>query len=99
MQGDNQKWRQLGMIVLFTTSGLMSISMTITCYDWNYHDHVMLSCTLIGASLMAQIVKNLPAMRETGVRSLGQEDPLRRVWLPTPVFLSGEFHGEEPGEL
>ena len=24
---------------------------------------------------MAQTVKNLPAMRETGVRSLGQEDP------------------------
>jgi len=25
---------------------------------------------------MAQLVKNLPAMRETGVRSLGWEDPL-----------------------
>ena len=25
---------------------------------------------------MAQMVKNLPAMRETWVRSLGQEDPL-----------------------
>ena len=24
---------------------------------------------------MAQIVKNLPAMQETGVQSLGQEDP------------------------
>ena len=31
---------------------------------------------LIGASLVAQLVKNLPAMRETGVASLGQEDPL-----------------------
>ena len=28
------------------------------------------------ASLVAQMVKNLPAMWETGVRSLGQEDPL-----------------------
>ena len=27
-------------------------------------------------SLVAQTVKNLPAMRETWVRSLGQEDPL-----------------------
>ena len=27
------------------------------------------------ASLMAQTVKHLPAMRETWVRSLGQEDP------------------------
>ena len=29
-----------------------------------------------GASLVAQLVKNLPAMRETWVRSLGWEDPL-----------------------
>ena len=28
------------------------------------------------ASLVTQTVKNLPAMWETGVRSLGQEDPL-----------------------
>ena len=41
-------------------------------------------------SLVAQIVKNLPAMWETQVLSLGQEDPLE--WLPTPVFLPGEFH-------
>ena len=27
---------------------------------------------------MAQLVKNQPAMRETGVRSLGQEDPLEK---------------------
>ena len=31
---------------------------------------------LFWASLMAQIVKNLPAMQETQVQSLGQEDPL-----------------------
>ena len=30
-----------------------------------------------GASLVAQTVKNLPAMRETWVRSLGWEDPLQ----------------------
>ena len=28
------------------------------------------------ASLVAQIVKNLPAMQEAGIQSLGQEDPL-----------------------
>ena len=27
------------------------------------------------------------------LQSLGQGDPLRREWLPTLVFLSGEFHG------
>ena len=46
-----------------------------------------------GASLMAQMVKNLHAMQETRVQSLGWEDPLEgRAWQPTPVFLPGEFH-------
>ena len=42
-------------------------------------------------SLVAQRLK--PAMWETWVRSLGQEDPRRRKWQPTPVFLPGESHG------
>ena len=46
------------------------------------------------ASPVAQLVKNLPAMRETWVGSLGWEDPLEREWLPTLVFLPGEFHGQ-----
>ena len=28
------------------------------------------------------------------VQSLGQEDPLRRKWQPTPVFLPGKSHGQ-----
>ena len=35
-------------------------------------------CKVVGASLVAQIVKNLPAMWETQVWSLGQEDPLEK---------------------
>ena len=31
-----------------------------------------------GASLVAQLVKNLPAMPETWIQSLGQEDPLEK---------------------
>ena len=31
-----------------------------------------------GASLVAQLVKNLPAMEETWVQSLGWEDPLEK---------------------
>ena len=45
------------------------------------------------ASLVAQLVKNLPTMWETWVRSLGWEDPWRRERLPTPVFWPGEIHG------
>ena len=45
------------------------------------------------ASLVAQLVKNPPAMRETWVRSLFGKIPWRRERLPTPVFWPGEFHG------
>ena len=38
------------------------------------------------ASLVAQLVKNAPAKRETWVRSLGWEVPLENERLPTPVF-------------
>jgi len=40
------------------------------------------------------MIKNLPAMQETCVRSLGWGDAWRREWQPTPVFLPGEFHGQ-----
>ena len=40
------------------------------------------------------MVKNLPAMQETQVQSLGQEDHWRKQWLSTPVFLPRESHGE-----
>ena len=40
-----------------------------------------------GASLVAQLVKNLPAMQETLVWFLGQKIHWRRDRLPTPVFL------------
>ena len=46
-----------------------------------------------GESLMAQTLKNLPAMWETWVWSLGWVDPLRRTWQPTTAFLPGESHG------
>ena len=42
-------------------------------------------------------VMNLPASAEdtrTWVQFLGWEDPWRRKWQPTPVFLPGEFHGQ-----
>ena len=45
---------------------------------------------LLYSSLVAQTVKNLPAMLETWVWSLSQEDPLEKG-IPTPVFLPREF--------
>ena len=43
--------------------------------------------------LVAQMVKRLPAVGETLIRSLGQEDSLEK-WQPTPVFLPGKYQGQ-----
>ena len=48
----------------------------------------------LGASLVAQRIKRLPAIQETRVRFLGWEDPLEKEMQPTPVFLPGESHGQ-----
>ena len=44
--------------------------------------------------LVAQTIKNLPAMQETWLQSPGWEVPWRREWLPITVLLPGEFHGQ-----
>ena len=54
----------------------------------------LLRLSEVRASLVAQLVKNLPVMQETWVQSLGWEEPWRREWQPTPVFLPGESHGQ-----
>ena len=48
----------------------------------------------IRTSLVAQTVRNLPAMQETWIQPLGEEDPLEKEWQPTPVFLPRESHGQ-----
>ena len=45
------------------------------------------------ASLVAQMVKNLPAMWETWFDPWVGKIPWRRERLSTPVFWPGEFHG------
>ena len=40
------------------------------------------------------MVKKLPAVQETWLRSLVQEDALEEEMEPTPVFLPGESHGQ-----
>ena len=53
-----------------------------------------------GASLVAQMVKNLPALQETGVQSLGQEDPLEKGMTTHSSNLAWRIlWTEEPGGL
>ena len=49
---------------------------------------------------MAQLVKNLPAMQETWIQSLGQEDPLEKGMATHASILAWEIPWtEEPGGL
>ena len=50
--------------------------------------------TYIWASLVPQIVKNLPAMQENWARSLGQEYPLEKRMAVCSSILPGESHGQ-----
>ena len=52
------------------------------------------------ASLVAQLAKNLPAMQETWVQSLGQEDPLEEEMATHANVLAWRIPWtEEPGRL
>ena len=54
----------------------------------------------LGVSLMAQVVKNPPAMQETWIRFLGQEDPLEDKMTPNFSILASEIPWtEETGGL
>ena len=62
-----KKWR--------TSSAVMRVEIRLTS-----HACLAILPTPLGrwASLVAQMVKRLPAMRKTWVRSLGREDPLEK---------------------
>ena len=80
-------------------SPVYTLTLFKICYDF-----------VTRASLVAQLVKNLPAMRETWVRSLGWEDPLEEgmathfsifAWTRMLAWdtLSSIKWTEEPSEL
>ena len=56
--------------------------------------------TRIWASLVVQLVKNLPVMQETQVQFLGQENPLEKEMTTHSSILTWEIPWtEEPGRL
>ena len=60
----------------------------------------LLKLLSIGASLVAQMVENLPVMLETRVRSLDQEDPLEKEMATCSSILAWEIPWtEEPARL
>ena len=64
-----EKWKQCQISFSWAPRSLQMVTTAIKLKD---------ACSLEGASLVAQLVKNLPAMQETPVQFLGREDPLEK---------------------
>ena len=74
--------------------------MLITCYSSIHNDLEETIHLSMGASLVAQMVKNLLAMQETRVQSLGQEDSLEKGMATHSGFLAWRIPWtEEPSGL
>ena len=64
------------------------------------HTHIHTFCVIFGASLIAQLVKNLPAVQENRVLSLGWEDPLEEEMATHSSILAWRIPWtKEPGRL
>ena len=58
------------------------------------------SLNILWASLVAQMLKTLPAMQEIQVQSLDPEDPLEKIMAPHTSILAWRISWtEEPGGL
>ena len=68
----------------------------------NHQGGISVACleAAFRASLLAQMVKHLPAMWETWIRSLGGEDPLEKAMAPHSSTLAWKIPWmEKPGGL
>ena len=80
---------------------LFADSLNVLLLDWIYHDQLfMINYEFWLIFLVAQTLKNLPAMQETRVQSLGQEDALEKGMAIHFSILAWRIpQTEEPGEL
>ena len=111
---EGKKWRgQINIILWVLSKGADSTAWSRVCFPLTINNQSICeiknfvgktnsetSSKHIGASLVAQIVKNLPAMQETQVRSLAWEDPLEK-WMTahSSILAWRNPWTEEPGRL
>ena len=76
---------------------VLLIKLTLLNRDWITDTHMNIDESQKYNALI-QMVKKLPAMRETWVWSLGQEDPLEKGMAITPVLLPGKPRIEKKRE-
>ena len=74
--------------------------MLLTCYSPIHNDFEETNHLSMAASLVAQMMKNLLAMQETRVQSLGQEDSLEKGMATHSGTLAWRIPWiEKPGRL
>ena len=105
----NTFFKSFGKLFLNIIQWLKLISFSNVCsvLQVNIFNNILVCCLIVGSVSFpflvtpgfpdGTVVKNLPAMQEMWVQSLGQEDPLEEEMATTPVFLPGKSH--EQGSL
>ena len=92
-------WASLSEVNMILYMTLLNFPM-FTIYIYTYHTYLftIYVCIYIyiysWTSLVAQMVKNLPAVQRPGFDPWVGKTPWRRKWLPTLVFLPRESHGQ-----
>ena len=92
---NNQDWPPLGWtgLISWLSRGFSRVFSNTTVQK-----HQFFGSHLSGTSLVAQLVKTLPAVQETWVRFLGQEDPLEKEMATHSSILAWKIlWTEEPG--
>ena len=97
----DQLWFACGCLSPFSWNSLLRFSWSYILLELPFSPPLYwFVLSFIGASLVAQMVKNLPAMWETWVLSLGWEDPLKKGKTTHSSILAWRVSWtEEPGRL
>ena len=94
---EKMKWLLIRMSP--SSSLFLSLSLSLGIL-WSFSTYFINQVRRLRASLVAQSVKNLPAVLETRVRSLGREDPLEEEMATPSSILAWRITWiEEPGGL
>ena len=78
----------------FSGQSYLILNDSAPCKWTNWNCDYSSSFIILWASLVAQTIKNLPAVQETGFDSWVGKIPWRRKWQPVPIFLPGKSHGQ-----
>ena len=95
------RWWRTGRPIVLQSMGSQRVQHDWATEQTNKYTHIYVYiCIHIWASLVAQVVKNLPAMQDTWVWSLCEEDPLEKGMATYSSIVAWRIpQAEEPGWL